>query len=232
MKIGGLQRVSFIDYPGEICAVVFCQGCNFRCSYCHNPELVNPVLYAECNPEAEILSFLEKRVGRLDAVTVTGGEPTIQKDLPSFLAWLKCRGYLVKLDTNGSMPVVLKQLIGEKLVDYIAMDIKGPLEKYGDITRAPFSPDDIQETIQLIMNSGLKYEFRTTVVDSLLTEEDLLAVGRLISGARRYVLQPFVSSKVLDIRYLNAKPIPMEILEKIRIKLEKNMDSVILRHQE
>lgn len=230
MKIGGLQKVSLIDYPGEISAVVFCQGCNFRCPYCHNPELVNPVLYGECIPEGEILSFLSRRAGRLDAVTVTGGEPTIQSDLPSFLSWLKRKGYLVKLDTNGSMPGVLERLIAEQIVDFIAMDIKGPLEKYGELTRVPPFPDDIRKSIRLIMNSGLEYEFRTTVVDSLLTGDDLLAVGELIPGARRYVLQPFVSSKVLDVRYLNAKPVPMAILERIRIRLEKDVDSVIIRH--
>jgi len=230
MRIGGFQKVSLIDYPGEIGAVVFCQGCNFRCPYCHNPELVNPELYMECMPEDGIFSFLRGRVGRLDAVTVTGGEPTIHSELPRFLTRLKDMGYLVKLDTNGSMPSVLERLIAEKNVDYIAMDIKGPLEKYAEITRVPAFPDDMEESIRLIMHSGLKYEFRTTVVDSLLSEDDILAVGGLISKARRYAIQPFVPSKVLDSRLLNAKPVPLKILEKIRIKLEKEIDSVIIRH--
>lgn len=230
MKIGGIQKVSLIDYPGEISAVVFCQGCNFRCPYCHNPELVNPELFAECLPEERILSFLRGRVGRLDAVTVTGGEPTIQHRISSLIRRLKDMGYLVKLDTNGSMPGVLERLIAEKQVDYIAMDIKGPLAKYAEITRVPTFTEDIEDSIQLIMQSGLKYEFRTTVVDSLLEEDDLLAVGRLISRADRYVIQSFVPSKILDSHFLNAKTISAENLEKIRIKLEKEIDSVIIRH--
>jgi len=230
MRIGGFQKVSLIDYPGEIGAVVFCQGCNFRCPYCHNPELVNPELYMECMPEDGIFSFLSGRVGRLDAVTVTGGEPTIHSELPRFLARLKDMGYLVKLDTNGSMPSVLERLIAEKIVDYIAMDIKGPLGKYTEITRVPTFLDDIEESIKLIMHSGLKYEFRTTIVESLLSEDDLLAFGGLIHGARRYAIQSFVPSKVLDSSLLNAKPVPSKILEKIRIKLEKEIDSVIIRH--
>jgi len=230
MRIGGFQKVSLIDYPGEIGAVVFCQGCNFRCPYCHNPELVNPELYMECMPEDGIFSFLSGRVGRLDAVTVTGGEPTIHSELPRFLARLKDMGYLVKLDTNGSMPSVLERLIAEKIVDYIAMDIKGPLGKYTEITRVPTFLDDIEESIKLIMHSGLKYEFRTTIVESLLSEDDLLAVGGLIPKARRYAIQSFVPSKVLDSSLLNAKPVPSKILEKIRIKLEKEIDSVIIRH--
>jgi len=194
MRIGGFQKVSLIDYPGEIGAVVFCQGCNFRCPYCHNPELVNPELYMECMPEDGIFSFLSGRVGRLDAVTVTGGEPTIHSELPRFLARLKDMGYLVKLDTNGSMPSVLERLIAEKIVDYIAMDIKGHLGKYTEITRVPTFLDAIEESIKLIMHSGLKYEFRTTIVESLLSEDDLLAVVGLIHGARRYAIQSFVPS--------------------------------------
>ena len=230
MRIGGFQKVSLIDYPGEIGAVVFCQGCNFRCPYCHNPELVNPVLFSECIPEEKIFSFLSSRVGRLDAVTVSGGEPTIQKDLPTLLSWLKNKGYLVKLDTNGSMPGVLERLIAEKKVDYIAMDIKGPLKKYGDITMVPTFIDDIQESIRLIMRSGLKYEFRTTIVDSLLNEDDLLAIGVLIPKARRYVLQPFVSSKILDSRLMGAKPLTLENIENVRVQLAKYIESVIIRH--
>jgi len=229
MRIGGFQKVSLIDYPGEIGSVIFCQGCNFRCPYCHNPELVNPALYGECIPEEQIFSFLHSRIGKLDAVTVTGGEPTLQEGLSFFLKRLKELGYLIKLDTNGSMPGVLERLIAEKRVNCIAMDIKGPLEKYGEITGVPAFPDDIAESIRLIMHSGLNYEFRTTVVDTLLTEDDLLAVGRLIPDARRYALQSFVPSKVLSSRLLGAKSLPLEILEKIRIELEKNMDSVVIR---
>lgn len=134
MQIGGLQKFSLLDYPGKISAVVFTQGCNFRCPYCHNPELVDPARYQECLPEEEIFSFLETRRGKLEAVTVTGGEPTLQKSLAPFLRRIKDMGFLVKLDTNGSRPDVLEELLRQKLIDYIAMDIKAPLEKYEAVT--------------------------------------------------------------------------------------------------
>lgn len=229
MRIGGFQRVSLIDYPGEIGAVVFCQGCNFRCPYCHNPELVDPDRFSIPIPEERIFSFLSRRVGKLDAVTVTGGEPTLQEDLFSFLSWLKGKGYLVKLDTNGSRPAVLERLIAGKKVDYLAMDLKGPLEKYREITGVSAFPEGVADSIRLIMASGLKYEFRTTVVDPLLTEADLRAMRGLISGARRYVLQPYVASKALDSSFLNAVSLPRKSLEKIRSELEKEIASVSLR---
>ncbi len=229
MRIGGFQRVSLIDYPGEIGAVVFCQGCNFRCPYCHNPELVDPARFSPPIPEERIFSFLSRRVGKLDAVTVTGGEPTLQEDLLSFLSWLKDKGYLVKLDTNGSMPAVLERLIAGKKVDYLAMDLKGPLGKYREITGASAFPQGVVDSIRLIMASGLSYEFRTTVVDALLSEADLLATGGLIPRARRYVLQPYVASKVLDSALLNGKSLPLKSLEKIRSELEKEIESVSIR---
>jgi pyruvate formate lyase activating enzyme len=230
MRIGGIHKVSLIDYPGEICAVVFCQGCNFRCPYCHNPELVNKDLFKECIPEERIISFLSDRIGKLDAVTVTGGEPTIQNDLPNFLKEIKNMGYLVKIDTNGSMPGVLEKIIAEKSVDYIAMDIKGPLGRYGEITNGFFSTNNIEESINLIMDSKLRYEFRTTIVDSLLKEEEIIAIGKLVRKAKRYALQPFVPSKALEESFLNARSLSLEILEKIRTKMEEDIDSVIVRN--
>jgi pyruvate formate lyase activating enzyme len=198
MDIGGLQKVSLIDYPGQICAVIFLRGCNFRCPFCHNPELVEPALYASCLAEEEVLSFLERRRGRLDAVTVSGGEPTLQPDLPRLLRQLKGMGYLIKLDTNGSRPAVLEQLLREELLDYVAMDIKGPLEKYPLLTGVACSGEEIRRSIAAIMTGDIAYEFRTTVVRSLLTPEDVLAAARLIRHARRYVLQRFVPAEMLD----------------------------------
>ena len=133
MKIGGLQKVSLIDYPGMISAIIFSQGCNFRCSYCHNPGLVDPDLFQPCMKEKDVLDFLQTRRGKLDAVAITGGEPTIQNNLMPFIKQIKKMGFAVKLDTNGSKPQVIKALLSEKLLDYIAMDIKAPLEKYEKI---------------------------------------------------------------------------------------------------
>jgi pyruvate formate lyase activating enzyme len=184
MIIGGLQKISLIDYPGMICAVAFTQGCNFRCSYCHNPELVDPARYGACLSADEVLAFLEKRRGKLDALTISGGEPTIQTDLTSFIKRVRDRGFLIKLDTNGSSPDVLDGLMNDKLVDYIAMDVKGPLDKYETIVCKAVDVKKIQKSIRLIMASGLPYEFRTTVVKSLLQESDILKVGELIQNAR------------------------------------------------
>ena len=202
MKIGGFQKVSLIDYPGKISAVVFTQGCNFRCPFCHNPELVDPARFTDRIPEAEILAFLEKRRGRLDAVVITGGEPTLQTELVPFTIHLKAMGYRIKLDTNGALPEVLEDLLGRELLDYVAMDIKAPLERYGEVTKTKTEVDRIRRSISLIMGSGIDYEFRTTAVRSLLGPEELEAIGRLIPGAKRFVLQKFVPSKTLDRSYL------------------------------
>lgn len=202
MKIGGFQKVSLIDYPGKISAVVFTQGCNFRCPFCHNPELVDPERFANRIPEPEILAFLEKRKGRLDAVVITGGEPTLQSELIPFTIHLKAMGYLIKLDTNGALPDVLENMLGRRLIDYLAMDIKAPLERYGEITKTKTDVERIRRSISLIMGSGVDYEFRTTAVRSLLGLQELEAIGRLIPGAKRFVLQKFVPTKTLDRNYL------------------------------
>jgi len=205
MKIGGFQKVSLIDYPGRISAVVFTQGCNFRCPFCHNPELVDPERFVDLIPEKEILSFLDKRKGRLDAVVITGGEPTMQPELIPFILLLKAMGYLIKLDTNGTHPDLLTAMLDKRLLDYVAMDIKAPLERYGAVTKTNTDHDRIRRSISLIMGSGTDYEFRTTAVKSLLTPVDLEEIGRLIPGAKRFVLQKFVPTKTLD-RDLLGKP--------------------------
>jgi pyruvate formate lyase activating enzyme len=202
MKIGGFQKVSLIDYPGRISAVVFTQGCNFRCPFCHNPELVDPERFADLIPEKEILSFLEKRKGRLDAVVITGGEPTMQPELIPYILHLKAMGYLIKLDTNGTRPDLLVEMLDKKLLDYVAMDIKAPLERYGEVTKTNTDHDRIRRSISLIMGSGTDYEFRTTAIKSLLAPEDLEKIGKLIPGAKRFVLQKFVPTKTLDRDFL------------------------------
>ena len=229
MKIGGLQRVSLNDYPGKICATVFTQGCNFRCPYCHNPELVDPGQYGPAIPDDEVLSFLDKRRGKLEAVTVTGGEPTLQKDLEKFLGELKNMQYLLKVDTNGSNPDILSTLIDKQLVDYIAMDIKGPLKKYGRMVAANVDVSRIRRSIQLITTSGIEYEFRTTVVRSQLDLGDLVSMAKIIKPARLYVLQPFVARKTLDSAFLSETSFAPEEFSTIREVLEKNGLSVVVR---
>ena len=229
MKIGGLQKFSLIDYPEKICAIVFTQGCNFRCPYCHNPELSNPDLYENCIPEEEIFSFLEKRKGKLDAVSITGGEPTLQPDLVDFIKKIKAMGYFVKIDSNGSHPEVLKTLIEDKLIDYLAVDVKAPPEKYRKITRAKTNPDLIKQSIDLIKKSNIPHEFRTTVVKSQLNENDLITISKLVKNAELYVLQKFVPSKTMDPKFMNKETYSDEEFDKIKKKIEKNVRSVVVR---
>lgn len=192
MTIGGIQKFSTVDYPGYTVAAVFTVGCNMRCGYCHNPELVLPEQYAGGIPEEEIFEFLEKRRGLLDGVAISGGEPTQQADLPDFIRRCKTMGFRIKLDTNGTNPEMLRELLDENLLDFVAMDIKGPLEKYSQIAARPVNLDAIQESIQLIKT--IDHEFRTTVVKGQLEPNDFEKIGELVCGADRFALQYFVAS--------------------------------------
>ncbi len=173
MKIGGLLKFTLIDFPGRPAAVIFTQGCNFRCRYCHNPELVYPHLFTEPVAEEEIDAFLKRRQGTLEGVVVSGGEPTLFDDLPQFLAKIKSMGYAVKLDTNGTRPDMIKELLDKKLVDFIAMDLKAPLEKYALITGVDFNFSILHQSMDLIRQSGIGYEFRTTYDKEVLTDADI-----------------------------------------------------------
>lgn len=229
MKIGGLQKVSLIDYPGLICAVVFLQGCNFKCSYCHNPELVDQRLFQPCIKENDVLDFLATRKGKLDAVTITGGEPTIQDDLVPFIKQIKKMKFTIKLDTNGSQPQVIRALLDKKLLDFIAMDIKAPLEKYESVVKVPVNSDSIKESINLILKAKIPYEFRTTVVESQLEEKDIQQIAKLIPGAGCYVLQKFVPIKVLEKKFLKEKSYTDEKFQEIKKHLENKIHSILVR---
>jgi len=229
MIIGGFQKFSLIDYPGKICAIVFTQGCNFRCPYCHNPELVDPKKFGIELKEDEILSFLDRRKGKLDAVTITGGEPLLQSDLSAFLSAIKRLGYLVKLDTNGSFPSRLKKIIELKSVDYLAMDIKTSLDKYHQVIKAKIDTRKILDSIRLIMDSGLDYEFRTTIVKALFEKDDFYKIGQLIKNARLYILQKFVPSKTLDDTFLDMKSCTDEELDCFKEIMEGFVQRCIIR---
>jgi pyruvate formate lyase activating enzyme len=228
MKIGGLQKFSLIDFPGRISAIVFTQGCNFRCPYCHNPELVDPTQFGPILPEAEVLSFLEQRRGRLDAVTLTGGEPSLQPDMDRFLERIKGMGYLTKIDTNGSNPDLLDRLIRGRLVDYLAMDVKGPLRKYERITNVKIETANIQRSIELIATSGLEHEFRTTVVRSQLDQADLVETAELLKRGL-YLLQAFFPTKCLNPRFLTEVSYTPEEFADIRKQLESGSLRVMVR---
>ena len=229
MNIGGLQQFSMIDYPGKLASIVFTLGCNFRCGYCHNPELVLPEKFNPALDEEKILEFFKTRVGKLDAISITGGEPTLQIDLPQFMKKIKDLGFLIKLDTNGTNSKMLKEIIDQKLVDYIAMDIKAPLEKYKEVVKTEINLEDIEESIKMIMDSGIKYEFRTTIVKSQLSVNDLSDIGKLIKGADIYYLQKFVTSKANDESFLKEKTYSDEEFRKIKKKMFKYIQECEIR---
>lgn len=208
MIIGGLQKTSLLDFPEKIAAIVFTVGCNFRCGYCHNPELINGGAKIE-----EVFEFLKTRQGKLDGVVITGGEPCLQKDLPEFIKQVKELGFAVKLDTNGSFPEMLEKVLPD--LDYVAMDIKAPLEKYSQIVNVDVDTSKILKSIEILKNGGVDYEFRTTVVKSQLSFEDFEKIGQLIQGAPRYYLQRFEASKILDKSLENEKTYSTEEFERI-----------------
>ena len=230
MIFGGIQKLTLIDYPGKVAATVFTVGCNFLCPYCHNPELVDPkkIKEQEKISEQEILDFLATRQGLLEGVCITGGEPTLYSDLPEFIKKLKAMGFLVKLDSNGSNPHVLEKLLAEGLVDFIAMDIKAPLEKYKKIAGERVSLENIQRSTELVRLAP-DYEFRTTVLPSLLSSKDILSIGRWIQGAKNYYLQQFKPTKTLDEKFMNAKLFDWDKIVKLRGLLEIFFDRVEIR---
>jgi len=207
--------MSLIDYPARMAAVVFLPGCTFRCGFCHNPGLVEGWEKLKTVEEADLLAFLEDRKGWLEGLVITGGEPTMHKDLPEFIRKVKGLGYLVKLDTNGSNPAMLKGLIEEKLVDFIAMDIKGPREKYSEVAGVKVDIKLIEESVKLARESGLEYEFRTTVVPGLLGKEDIIKIGEWLKGSERYFIQQFISRDTLDAGLKNRAPYKPEELREM-----------------
>jgi pyruvate formate lyase activating enzyme len=219
MRLGGLQKTSLIDYPGKVCAIVFTIGCNFHCPYCHNPELVEET--ADEISEEAFFSFLASRIGLLDAVTITGGEPTLHEDLLLFIHRIKQMGFLVKLDSNGTNPAILQELIAAKLVDYIAMDIKSPLRKYDATVARPVDLERIQTSISLLLEGQVPYEFRTTVVKALLPPEDFEEIGALIAGADRYYLQKFIPTKLLNPAFRKKAVYTDEEFEALRQTMEQ-----------
>ena len=243
MLIGGLQKFSLLDYPGKIAAIIFTKGCNFRCHFCYNPMLVWPEEKAgrlknsssrnqkdhALIREDGLFDFLKERKNKLEGVVITGGEPTLHGDLPEFVRKIKIFGYLVKLDTNGTKPEILEKLIKEKLIDYIAMDIKAPADKYQKVANARVDFKKIEKSVRIIRESGLPYEFRTTVVPGLLGKEDIKKIGRIIKGARNWFLQKFESgTDLVDENFQGLSPFvdkKMEEMEEIGRKYAKRCEA-------
>ncbi len=199
MIFGGIQKTSLIDYPQKISCILFLSGCNFRCPYCHNPQLVAETKTSpDFLTEKWFLQFLEKRKGFLDGVVVSGGEPTLQNGLPLLCNKIKALGYPIKIDTNGSRPEILQYLIDDKLVDYIAMDIKTVPESYYPNIAKENRPETILSSIRIILESKIDHEFRTTCVMPFITEEIIRKIAVLIEGADRFVLQQFKDTGILN----------------------------------
>lgn len=230
MKIGGLQELTLIDYPDKVAATVFLIGCNFHCPYCHNPDLVSPELVEGQLKikEKNFFKFLDERKNFLDGICITGGEPTILSDLPKFIENIKKRGYMIKLDTNGSNPEMLDDLIKNDLVDFIAMDIKTSILKY-DKVQAKNKISQVQKSIDIIKNSKKDYEFRTTVVPNIVDEKDIKEIAQWLKGAKKIALQQFCPEKVLDPSFKKIKPYPVQTLKKMVKILEKHVENVELR---
>jgi len=219
MKIGGIQKTSLLDYPDEISAIIWTIGCNFRCPYCYNKDIVlGNVKTISVN---EVTSFLEKRKGLLDALVITGGEPFLQEDILNFCEKVKKLSYLIKIDTNGTYPKKLKNLIDKKLIDYVAMDIKAPKEKYQKLTNVKVNIKKIDESVSILRNSKIDYEFRTTFVPELLNKNDIIEIAKWLKNSKKFFLQQFkpISPMISDkLQYKSAYPKEklIETLEEIK----------------
>ena len=211
MNFGGFQKTSLLDYPDTISAIVWTVGCNFKCPFCYNPQLVNSTV--DLITEDEIFSFLKKRKGLIEGLSISGGEPFLQKDILDFTSKVKKLGYRVKIDTNGTFPEKLKELIDKKCVDYVSMDVKAPKDKYNTLTGVKTNIKKIEKSIEIIKKTAPNYEFKTTFVPGLLKKEDILKIAKWLDGAETYFLQQFKTNVPLVSSSLeNEKPYPVEYL--------------------
>ncbi len=229
MIFRGLQKTTLVDYPGLVACTLFVDKCNFRCPFCQNATLV---LEEEKNviSEREVLEFLNKRKKVLQGICITGGEPTLHTELKEFLPKVKELGYKIKLDTNGSRPDFVRELIDSKLIDYVAMDIKAPLEKYGLAAGVKVNKEAIKESISLLLEGRIDYEFRTTVVPTIIELEDMPKIGELIKGAKAYYLQQFVNTvPLLDPEFEKIMPYSKETLQKMAEMVKPYVKKVGIR---
>lgn len=208
MLISGIKTTTLLDYPGKVAAIIYTLGCNFRCGFCHNPEFVLPDEVRKQKDdvisEEAFFCFLKTRKNFLDGVVICGGEPTIHKDLPEFASKIKNLGYLVKLDTNGSHPMMLQTMLAQQLVDYIAMDIKAPIDRYDTIVGTSHDANAYRESIRLLLASDIEYEFRSTLIQGWHTESDVLSMAQDIAGAKKYFLQNYRPNHTLDPNFSGA----------------------------
>ncbi len=228
ISIGGLQKNSLLDYPGLVSCIIFTNGCNFKCGFCHNKDLILPDKRREIKQE-KIFDFLKKRQGLIDGVVVTGGEPTIYKGLPDFLKKIKDLGYLLKLDTNGTNPDMIKELIKKDLVDFIAMDVKAGFENYPKAAGVEdVNIENIKKSIKIIKDFE-KHEFRTTVVPGLIDKEEIKKIGEIVKGAKKHALQQFRPKNTLKKEFSKLQPFKEEKLKEFKKILNKQVDNCEVR---
>lgn len=230
--IKGLQKTSLVDYPGKVCATIFTARCNFRCGFCHNKDLVLDYEKLPEIREEEILEFLENRKKWIDGATITGGEPCVHGDrLIELIKKIKKLNLLVKLDTNGSFPDLIEKLLKEGWVDYISMDIKAPPEKYNKIAGVKVDLKNIKKSIELIKNSGVDYEFRTTVTPDL-NKDDLIEIGKLLQGSKKFAIQQFriQKNKLINEKLENSQPYADKELDEMKKAVENYFDAVEIRN--
>ncbi len=228
MKISGFEKMSLVDYDSLVACTVFFGGCNFKCGFCHNSPLVTQHSALPEIPQEDILNYLSKRKGVIDGVCISGGEPTLNKELPQFIGKIKNLGYKVKLDTNGTNPQMVKDLFNDKLVDYFAMDIKQSPENYAKIIGYEcFDMSKIRQTVSFFLSNDVDYEFRTTLVKEFHREQDIVKIGEWIKGAKKYFLQKFIDGENCIERGFS--PIEKEDAENFVKILSKNINNVYLR---
>jgi pyruvate formate lyase activating enzyme len=228
MIFGGFQPLTLLDFPGQVACIAFAQGCNLRCGYCHNPQLVNPPSKEDTrlSTNDDVLAFLETRRDTLDGVVISGGEPTLQPDLIDFLARVKALGLRAKLDTNGTNPSVLDQALGQGLLDYVAMDVKHDPARYSEITGVAVTPTLLHTSRDTIRDSGIAYEFRTTVLPQFHNEAAFESIARFCEGASRFVLQCFSPEKILNPAFRRYKPPTLEEICRLRQIAERFVNKV------
>jgi pyruvate formate lyase activating enzyme len=228
MQIGGIQRFSSIDFPGNLAAIVFTMGCNLRCPFCHNPELVTGKI--ALIPEEHILAFLSERRHQLEGVVIGGGEPTLQRDLLDFIEKVRCMGFRIKLDTNGTHPDVLEHLMARQMLDFVAMDIKHRWSRYADaVGLSVVAIEKIRRSMDLLMAGNVAYEFRTTAIRDFHSAQDIIAISQQIRGAKRYVVQEFIPEKTLDVSFSKKLPFEKSMLQSIIPKIAGNVQQFEIR---
>jgi pyruvate formate lyase activating enzyme len=228
MKIGGFQETSLLDYPGKIATIIWTTGCNFRCPFCYNRDLV--LDQTELIPVDVIFSFLDERNGKIDAVSISGGEPFLQKDLYDFVSTIKHKGFLVKIDTNGSFPKKLEQMIDDGLIDYVSMDVKAPKSSYEKVTNTSVNIENIDSSIHIIRKKAPDYEFKTTVIPRFHKEEDIIRIAQWIKGSKKYYLQQFKhESTLLSEIFKQEKSYTKEELEMMCQKINPFFDTCKVR---